>query len=85
MIYIKKCNRCQRCSDLHNFPIEKRKVMNSPWPFSWWGINILGLFPQAVGQVKYLLVVVDYFIKCIKVETLVKIIKRMQKALYIDK
>ncbi|RDX67669.1 hypothetical protein CR513_53414, partial [Mucuna pruriens] len=40
------------------------------WPFSIWGMDILGLFPMAKGQVKFLLIVVDYFTKSIEVELL---------------
>ena len=42
----------------------------SPWPFSKWGIDLLGPFPLAAGQVKYLIVIVDYFTKWIEVEPL---------------
>lgn len=33
------------------------------WPFTWWRINILELFPLDHRQVMYLAVVVDYFTK----------------------
>ena len=28
-----------------------------------WGIDFLGLFPLALGQLKYLVAAIDYFIK----------------------
>jgi len=40
----------------------------SPWPFFKWGVDILGPFPLAQGQVKFLIVAVDYFTKWIEVE-----------------
>jgi hypothetical protein len=40
----------------------------SPWPFYMWGVDILGSFPASQGQVKFLLVAVDYFTKGIEAE-----------------
>ena len=42
----------------------------SRWLFSKWKIDPLGLFPFTLGQVKYLIVVIDYFIKWVKAEPL---------------
>ncbi|KAL0447247.1 UNVERIFIED_CONTAM: hypothetical protein Slati_1852600 [Sesamum latifolium] len=44
-----------------------------PCPFRQWGIDIVGPFPLAVGQRKFLLVAVDYFTKWVKVEPLARI------------
>ncbi|RDX66569.1 gag-pol, partial [Mucuna pruriens] len=42
--------------------------MASPWPFNRWGVDILGPFPLAPGQIKFLIVAVDYFTKWIEAE-----------------
>jgi hypothetical protein len=42
--------------------------MCSPWPFHTWGLDLLGSFNAALGQLKYLLVAVDYFTKWIEAE-----------------
>jgi len=34
--------------------------VSSPWPFSKWGMDIIGPFAPGKGQVKFLLVAVDY-------------------------
>ncbi|RDX83996.1 hypothetical protein CR513_35022, partial [Mucuna pruriens] len=47
--------------------------ITSPWSFSIWEMDILGPFPMAKGQVKFILVAVDYFTKWIKVEPLATI------------
>ncbi|MCI31167.1 putative protein NYNRIN-like, partial [Trifolium medium] len=71
--HVKKCNKCQRYSDMHlALPSELRSLL-SPWPFAWWGMGILGSFPTASGQNMYLIVVVDYFTKWIDAEPLAKI------------
>ena len=47
--------------------------VSSPWPFAQWGLDILGPFPQASGNRRFVLVVVDYFTKWAEVETLANI------------
>ncbi|RZB46137.1 Polypyrimidine tract-binding protein-like 1 [Glycine soja] len=39
---------------------------SSPWPFAMWGMDILGPLPKAPREVKYLLIVIDYFTKWIE-------------------
>ncbi|RDX88423.1 hypothetical protein CR513_29981, partial [Mucuna pruriens] len=51
-------------------PIKELQHVALPWPLSTWGMDILGPFPKAKGQVKFLLVSVDYFTKWIKAEPL---------------
>ena len=43
------------------------------WPFAQWGLDIVGPFPKAVGNKKYLLVCTDYFTKWVEVEHLANI------------
>ena len=45
----------------------------APWPFAWWGMDILGPFTMGSYQNKYLIVAVDYFTKWIEAEALAKI------------
>nr|KYP68808.1 Pol polyprotein [Cajanus cajan] len=45
----------------------------SPWPFNKWGIDILGPFSIAVRQLKFLIMVVDYFSKWIQAEPIATI------------
>ncbi|GAU50258.1 hypothetical protein TSUD_409040 [Trifolium subterraneum] len=68
-----KCDKCQRHGDMHIAPANELKTLISPWPFGWWGMDILGPFPTASRQVKYLIVAVDYFTKWIEAEPLAKI------------
>ncbi|GAU19534.1 hypothetical protein TSUD_303470 [Trifolium subterraneum] len=71
--HILKCDKCQRHGDMHIAPANELKTLISPWPFAWWGMDILGPFPTAARQVKYLIVAVDYFTKWIEAEPLAKI------------
>ncbi|KAL0414933.1 UNVERIFIED_CONTAM: hypothetical protein Slati_3325200 [Sesamum latifolium] len=60
---VSKCEKCQKHSSLIHQPAEPLTTMLSPCPFRQWGIDIVGPFPLAVGQRKFLLVAVDYFTK----------------------
>ena len=44
--------------------------MSSPWPFAQWDLDIVGPFPKAVGNKRYLLVGTDYFTKWVETELL---------------
>ncbi|RDX63125.1 Pol polyprotein, partial [Mucuna pruriens] len=74
MNYVKKCDKCQRFADVRQAPLERLHVMTSLWPFYRWGIDILGPFPIAPGQLKFLIVAVDYFTKWVEVEPVATII-----------
>ena len=54
-------------------PLHELNILSSPWPFSWWGMDILRPFVQGMYQNKFLIVVVDYFTKWIEAEALTKI------------
>src|SRR6266487_3749988 len=71
--HVLKCDKCQRHGDMHIEPANELRTLISPWPFAWWGMDILGPFPTAARQVKCLIVVVDYFTKWIEAEPLAKI------------
>lgn len=47
--------------------------MVSPWPFAQWGLDLIGPMPEGKVQVKYVVVVVDYFTKWVEVEALATI------------
>jgi len=71
--YVWRCVRChQHGNVIHTKPEELHAII-SPWPFAMLGMDILGPFSLGKGQVKFLLVVMDYFTKWIKVEPLATI------------
>lgn len=51
-------------------PIE---IVPITYLFDQWGIDILGPFPQAKAQKKFIIVAMEYFTKWIEAETLAKI------------
>ena len=70
---VKKCDKCQRFGNIQRLPVERMTTITSPWPFAQWGINIVGPLPLGKGQVKFLLVAIDYFTKWVEAEALAMI------------
>ena len=66
--FVKKCDPCQRMSPILKSPVQDLVSISSPWPFSQWGIDIVGLLPTAPAQKKLLLVDTDYFSKWIEAD-----------------
>ena len=71
--YAQRCKQCQMHTDWHKAPPEELRSIYSPWPFHTWGIDILGPFPLAIRQMKYLIVAIEYFTKWIEAEPVAQI------------
>jgi len=71
--YVRKCKPCQKHGNLIHQKQEQLHHILSPWPFAKWGIDILGPFSPGKGQVKFLIVAVDYFTKWIEAKPLTTI------------
>ncbi|XP_050207805.1 uncharacterized protein LOC126657193 [Mercurialis annua] len=65
---VKKCENCQRHQNIRHAPTTEQCPITSPWPFTTWGIDILGPFTPTTGQKKFLIVAVDHFTKWLEVE-----------------
>ena len=66
--YTKKCDRCQWLAPILKSPVQDLISISSPWPFSQWGIDIVGSLPIASAQKTLLLVATDYFTKWVEAE-----------------
>ena len=73
MAFVRKCDKCQRFSNIPISHPEKLTFMISPWPFMVWGINLIGLLLTARPAFKYAIVVVNYFTKWAEAKPLVMI------------
>ena len=49
------------------------------WPFAQWGLDIVGLFPIDLWQLKFLIVGIDYVTKWVEAKTLATIIGKMSE------
>ena len=45
--YVRKCDPCQRMSPILKSLVQDLISISSPWPFSQWGIDIMGPFPTS--------------------------------------
>ena len=75
MELVKKYDKCQRFGNIQRLPAERMTTITSPWPFAQWGIDIVSPLPIGKGQLKFLLVAIDYFTKLVEAEALATITK----------
>jgi ribonuclease HI len=73
MEMVKACDKCQKFANDQKSPPEELTSITSPWPFSMWGVDIVGPLPPGKGGVKFVVVAVDYFTKWVEAEALVHI------------
>ena len=71
--YMKKYDQCQRFTPNIHQPGGVLNSLSSPWPFIQWGLDIVGPFPKALGNRRWLLVDTNYFTKWAKTESLTNI------------
>ena len=74
--YVKACDKCQRFSNVIGQLTKELTPMTAQWPFAQWGLNIMGPFPIAMQQLKFLIINIDYFTKWIELEALATIIEK---------
>ncbi|XP_073153270.1 uncharacterized protein [Henckelia pumila] len=72
----KHYHACQEHANFHHQPATILHPLESPLDFSQWGMDLVGPFPLATGQRKFLTVAVDYFTKWVEAEPLAKISER---------
>ncbi|KAK8549098.1 hypothetical protein V6N12_061996 [Hibiscus sabdariffa] len=65
--YARKCHKCQIYADKLHSPPQPLHVMTSPWPFSTWGMDVIGpIFPKASNGHRFIFVIIDYFTKWVE-------------------
>jgi hypothetical protein len=70
---VKQCNGSQRFSKHRNTPAAALKTIPLTWPFTVWGLDMVGLFKTAPGGLTHLLVAVDKFTKWIEAKPIKKL------------
>ena len=74
--YVKTWDKCQRFSNIIRQPTKELTSMTTPWPFTQWGLDIVGPFPTAIRQLKFLIMGIDYFTKLVETEALATITEK---------
>jgi hypothetical protein len=70
---VKQCNDYQRFSKHQHTPAAALKTIPLTWPFTVWGLNMVGPFKTAPGGLTHLLVAVDKFTKWIQAKPIKKL------------
>jgi hypothetical protein len=60
---VQKCENCQRCTRDQKQPSSLTQLIQPTWPLQRWGLDLLGPLPPAQGNLKYVVVAVEYFFK----------------------
>ncbi|KAL2226183.1 UNVERIFIED_CONTAM: Gag-Pol polyprotein [Sesamum indicum] len=73
---VKKCESCQKYATLIHQPATPMEPLKIACPFDQWGIDIVGPFPLAQAQKKFIIVAVEYFTKWVEAEAVARISER---------
>ena len=71
--FVKFYDSCQRYANLSHRPSTLMSPMQGPWPFSQWGLDLIGSLPKGRSQMQYAIVTIDYFTKWVEAKALVAI------------
>ncbi|KAI5425580.1 hypothetical protein KIW84_031405 [Lathyrus oleraceus] len=76
--FVKKCHKCQIYADKIHVPQTLLNVISSPWPFSMWGIDMIGMIkPKALNGHRFILVAIDYFTKWVEAASYANVTKQV--------
>ena len=65
--FVKSYHDCQTHANLNHVSPSELYSMTSPWPFSTWGIDVIGrIATKASNGHEYILVAIDYFTKWVE-------------------
>jgi hypothetical protein len=58
---VQKCEGCQKCARNQKQPSSLTQLIQPTWLLQRWGLDLLGPLPPAQGNLKYVVVAVEYF------------------------
>ncbi|RVW21455.1 hypothetical protein VitviT2T_030379 [Vitis vinifera] len=65
--FVQRCQEFQMHGDLIHVPPSELHALTSPWPFSVWGVDIIGkISPKSSSGHEYILVAINYFTKWVE-------------------
>ena len=71
--FVQRCTECQMYGDLIHVPPFKLHALTSPWPFSIWGIDIIGkISSKSPSGHEFILVAIDYFTEWVEATSYAK-------------
>ncbi|XP_052735520.1 uncharacterized protein LOC128197506 [Vigna angularis] len=77
-IHVRKCEKCQIYANNINVPPTALNVLSAPWPFSMWGIDVIGAIePKASNGHRFILVAIDYFTKWVEAASYANVTRKV--------
>jgi IS30 family transposase len=70
---VQKCQICQRYAKDQKQSLSLTQLIQPTWPLQRWGLDLLGPLPPTQGNLKYVVVAVEYFSKWIEAKPLATI------------
>jgi hypothetical protein len=70
---VQKCEGCQKCVRDQKQHSSLTQLIQPTWPLQRWGLDLLGPLPPAQGNLRYVVVAVEYFSKWIEAKPLATI------------
>jgi hypothetical protein len=70
---VQKCENYQKCARDQKQPSSLTQLIQPTWPLQRWGLDLLGPLPPAQGNLKYVVVAIEYFSKWIEAKSLATI------------
>jgi hypothetical protein len=70
---VQKCEGCQKCARDQKQHSSLTQLIQPTWPLQRWGLDLLGPLPPAQGNLKYVVVAVEYYSKWIEAKPLATI------------
>ncbi|XP_050222379.1 uncharacterized protein LOC126672473 [Mercurialis annua] len=68
--FVRRCHNCQIHGNLSHISPSELHSLTSPWPFSAWGIDIIGkIHPTASNGHEFIVVAIDYFTRWVEAES----------------
>jgi hypothetical protein len=70
---VQKCDNYQRCARDKEQPSSLTRLIQPTWSLQRWGMDIIGPMPATQGNLKYVVVDVEYFSKWVEAKVLAMI------------
>jgi hypothetical protein len=70
---VQKCENCQKCARDQKQPSSLTQLIQPTWSLQRWGLDLLGPLPPVQGNLRYVVVAMEYFSKCIEAKPLATI------------
>jgi len=76
--HVRKCQKCQIYADNITISLTALNVLSALWPFSMWGIDVIGAIePKASNGHRFILVAIDYFTKWVEAASYANVTRKV--------